>query len=132
MGKNNKYLYECLSDESAEVKKQIQRYYDESPLHQVLAEVSRPFQGKHPLGNLMTDAFKEVHAFDIAFQNCGGIRINEHPKGNFTMNDVFRLDPFGNNLIVFDMKPEEIRDLLKNSYQPYSKQIDLIPQHQMH
>ena len=116
-----------LKDESAEVKKQIQRYYDESPLHQVLAEVSRPFQGKHPLGNLMTDAFKEVHAFDIAFQNWGGIRINEHPKGNFTMNDVFRLDPFGNNLIVFDMKPEEIRDLLKNSYQPYSKQIDLIP-----
>ena len=116
-----------LKDESAEVKEQIQRYYDESPLHQVLAEASRPFQGKHPLGNLMTDALKDIHAFDIAFQNWGGIRISEHPKGDFTMNDVFRLDPFGNSLTVYDMTPEEIRGLLKNSYQPYSKQIDLVP-----
>lgn len=116
-----------LKNESAEVKEQIQRYYDESPLHQVLAQASQPFQGRHPLGNLMTDAFREIHAFDIAFQNWGGIRIIEHPKGDFTMNDVFRLDPFGNNLMVYHMTPEEIRDLLKNSYQPYSKQIDLIP-----
>ena len=116
-----------LKDESAEVKEQIKRYYDESPLHQVLAEATRPFQGKHPLGNLMTDALRDIHAFDIAFQNWGGIRINEHPQGDFTMNDVFRLDPFGNNLMVYDMTPKEIRDLLSNSYQPYSKQIDLIP-----
>ena len=116
-----------LKDESTDVKEQIQHYYDESPLHQVLAQASRPFQGKHPLGNLMTDAIRNIHAFDIAFQNWGGIRISEHPKGDFTMNDVFRLDPFGNNLMVYDMTPKEIRDLLSNSYQPYSKQIDLVP-----
>ena len=116
-----------LKEESSEVKEQIRRYYGESPLHQVLAQASRPFQGKHPLGKLMTDAFRNTHSLDIAFQNWGGIRINEHPKGDFTMNDVFRLDPFGNNLMIYDMTPEEIRDLLKNSYQPYSKQIDLIP-----
>ena len=116
-----------LREEHAGVKEQIRRYYDESPLHQVLTQASRPFEGKHPLGNLMTDALREIHGFDIALQNWGGIRINEHPKGDFTMNDVFRLDPFGNNLMVYDMTPEEIRDLLKNSYKPYSKQIDLVP-----
>ena len=116
-----------LKEESAEIKEQIQRYYDESPLHHVLAQTSHPFQGKHPLGNLMTDALRDIHAFDIALQNWGGIRINEHPKGNFTMSDVFRLDPFGNNIMVYDMTPKEIRQLLENSYQPYSKQIDLVP-----
>lgn len=116
-----------LKEESADVKEQIQRYYDESPLHQVLAETARPFEGRHPLGNLMTDAFREIHSFDIAFQNWGGIRIKEHPKGDITMNDVFRLDPFGNNLVVFEMTTDELRDLLRNSYRPYSKQVDLIP-----
>jgi len=116
-----------LKKESAEVKEKIQGYYNESPLHQVLAQASHPFQGKHPLGNLMTDALRDIHSLDIAFQNWGGIRINEHPKGDFTMNDVFRLDPFGNHLMIYNMTPEEIRDLLKSSYQPYSKQIDLIP-----
>lgn len=116
-----------LKKESADVKEKIQRYYDDSPLHQVLAQATRPFQGKHPIGNLMTDAIRDIHDFDIALQNWGGIRINEHPKGDFTMSDVFRIDPFGNNLMVFDMTPKEIRDLLRNSYRPYSKQIDLVP-----
>ena len=75
----------------------------------------------------MSDAFKDIHSFDIAFQNWGGIRIKELPKGSISMNDVFRLDPFGNNLVVYEMTPAEIRELLKNSYQPYSKQVDLVP-----
>ena len=116
-----------LKEESAEVKEQIQHYYKESSLHQVLAQTSRPFRGKHPLGHLMTDALRDIHSLDIAFQNRGGIRISELPKGDFTTNDVFRLDPFGNHPVVYDMTPEEIRILLKNSYQPYSKQPDLIP-----
>lgn len=116
-----------LKEESADVKRQIRRYYDESPLHQVLAKASKPFKGKHPLGHLMTDAFCGVHGFDIAFQNWGGIRIGELPKGDIAMEDVFRLDPFGNSLMVFEMTPKEIRNLLRNSYQPYSKQIDLVP-----
>lgn len=116
-----------LKKESEDVKKQIRRYYDESPLHQVLATASKTFQGKHPLGHLMTDAFCEVHGFDIAFQNWGGIRIKELPKGDIAMEDVFRLDPFGNHLVAFEMTPKEIRELLKNSYRAYSKQIDLVP-----
>lgn len=116
-----------LKEQRTDFKKQIQRYYEESPLHQVLTQSTHPFRGKHPLGNLMADAFREIHDFDIAFQNWGGIRIKEQPEGDFTMNDVFRLDPFDNNLVVYEMTTDEICDLLKNSYQPYSKQIDLVP-----
>ena len=116
-----------LKEEAPDVKQQIQKYYNDSPLTQILAEASQTFRGKTPLGHLMSDAFKDIHSFDIAFQNWGGIRIKELPKGSISMNDVFRLDPFGNNLVVYEMTPAEIRELLKNSYQPYSKQVDLVP-----
>ena len=43
------------------------------------------------------------------------------------MNDVFRLDPFGNSIMVYELTPSEIRGLLKKTYRPYNKQIDLVP-----
>lgn len=116
-----------FKEERADVQQQIQAYYQESPLTQVLAEATAPFQGRTPLGHLMTDAFRSILSLDIAFQNWGGIRIKELPKGNVTMNDVFRLDPFGNNMVIYELTPAEIRSLLMNSHRPYSQQVDLVP-----
>ena len=116
-----------LKEEDKDIQQQIQQYYEKSPLNQVLAQAIKPFQGKMTLGNLTADAFRSIHSLDITFHNWGGIRIKELPKGNITMNDVFRLDPFGNSIIVYELTPSEIRGLLKKSYRPYNKQIDLVP-----
>ena len=116
-----------LKEEDKDIQQQIQRYYEESPLNQVLAQATEPFQGKMPLGNLTADAFRNIHSLDITLHNWGGIRIKELPKGDITMNDVFRLDPFGNSIMVYELTPSEIRGLLKKTYRPYNKQIDLVP-----
>ena len=75
----------------------------------------------------MTDAIVNIHQVDFAFQNSGGVRIGMLPKGNITMADVFKLDPFGNTVVVYEMTPEEIRTLLKNSHRKYNKRVDLLP-----
>lgn len=118
---------EDLTEEDSVIKQSIQRYSDEMPLKKVLAKASAQFNGKHPLGALMTDAIVNIQQTDFAFQNSGGIRIGMLPKGDITLEDVYRLDPFGNSIIVYEMTPEEIRTLLKNSYRKGDKSVDLIP-----
>ena len=114
-------------EEDPEVKQMVQRYHDESPLSQVLAKATAQFDGKNPLGALMTDAIVNIHQVDFAFQNSGGVRIGMLPKGDITLADVFKLDPFGNTIVVYEMTPEEIRTLLKNSHRKYNKRVDLLP-----
>lgn len=116
-----------LKEEDPEVKQMIQRYYDESPLSQVLAKATAQFNGKNPLGSLMTDAIVNIHKVDFAFQNSGGVRIGMLPKGDITLADIYKLDPFGNTIVVYEMTPEEIRTLLKNSHRKYNKRVDLLP-----
>ena len=118
---------ENLEEEDLETKEIIQRYYDESPLNQVLAKATAQFNGKNPLGSLMTDAIVNIHQVDFAFQNSGGVRIGILQKGNITLADVSKLDPFGNTIMIYEMTPDEIRTLIKNSHQKYNQQVDLLP-----
>ncbi len=50
----------------------------------------------------------------IAVQNAGGVRKSLY-KGNITVGDVYELLPFGNTLVVFDMKGSELRATLENA-----------------
>ncbi len=68
-------------------------------------------QGKDALGSLMTDAMRQAHGLDIAFQNNGGIRLGRLPK-KITLKDVYTLDPFGNQVVEIAMTPAEIRALV--------------------
>jgi 5'-nucleotidase len=52
-----------------------------------------------PLGNLVTDAFRQATGADVVFINGGGIRAPLE-AGNITYGDVFRTLPFENWIIV--------------------------------
>ena len=60
----------------------------------------------------MADAQRAAAEADIAVQNNGGVRFESLPKGNITVNDIYRLDPFGNELIVYNLTGEEVKRLL--------------------
>ena len=53
---------------------------------------------------------------DIAFQNSGGLRIDELPKGEIKMGQIFKLDPFGNYLMVLNMNVNEIKSLIRSAF----------------
>lgn len=116
-----------LTEEDSLIRQRILKYEEAIPLQQVLAHATAQFDGRHPLGHLMADAITHISPTDFAFQNSGGIRIGMLPKGDITLEDVYRLDPFGNSVVVYEMTPSDIRTLLKNSYRKGDKSVDLIP-----
>jgi len=68
------------------------------------------------LGNLIADGmvWKTKNAgVQIALQNGGGIRASI-PKGPITVGKVYEVLPFGNTLVVMDLKGKEIKAALEN------------------
>ena len=105
-----------FEEEDKEIASLIQKYNNNESLQEKIGVAELPIQGKEELGALFTDAQIEMHNLDFSFQNNGGIRIPEIPKGEIKVSTIYELDPFGNELIKFEMKPEEIKSLLRHSY----------------
>jgi 5'-nucleotidase/UDP-sugar diphosphatase len=100
--------------EDAVVKGMIARFNQNPAFAKVIAEAPLEITGKDALGSLMTDAMRQAHGLDIAFQNEGGIRLNRLPA-KITIKDIYTLDPFGNQVVQFAMTAAEIRGLIESS-----------------
>ncbi len=98
------------------------KQYDNNPqLNTVIGKAAKNITGKDELGSMMTDAIKETLKTDIAFQNNGGIRIHEIPKGNILLKQVFELSPFGNTFVTYELRPYKIKKLVKYAYGIHNK-----------
>jgi len=102
----------------------IDIYNDNQELNTVIGTAVNPLAGEHELGSLMTDAITARLGVDFAFQNIGGIRISSLPAGDIRLKDVYRLDPFGNQVVIYKMTVPEIRSLIRNAYNR-TKELDL-------
>jgi 5'-nucleotidase/UDP-sugar diphosphatase len=109
--------------EDVVVKGMIARFNQNPVFARVIAEAPLEISGKDALGCLMTDAIRQVHGLDIAFQNEGGIRLNQLPK-KITLKDIYTIDPFGNQVVQFAMSAAEIRGLIASSFEK-GGEIDL-------
>jgi 2',3'-cyclic-nucleotide 2'-phosphodiesterase (5'-nucleotidase family) len=72
----------------------------------------RPFESN--LGDLVCDAMREAAGADVAIQNNGGIRTTI-PKGKITLEQVYMLLPFDNNLMTMDLTGAQIIGLLEQN-----------------
>lgn len=115
-----------LKKGDASVQATIDKYNDNQELNRVIGYAENDFTGENALGGLMTDAITAMMDVEMAFQNTGGIRIGSIPKGDIMIKDVYRLDPFGNEVIVYKMNISEIQSLISNAYNR-NKEVDLIP-----
>jgi 2',3'-cyclic-nucleotide 2'-phosphodiesterase (5'-nucleotidase family) len=102
-----------LTVEDAGIKNKVNAYKESSPMNRVIGQATANIAGKDALGCLMTDALTTQLGLDIAFTNSGGIRISNIPKGNITMSKIYELDPFGNDVVAYDMSLAEIQALLR-------------------
>ena len=104
------------STSDANVMQMVDQYNDNKELNQMIGTAVQNISGADELGSMMTDAMTTVEPIEIAFQNAGGIRTDEWQMGDITIKDVFKLDPFGNEIILFKLTPAEIRSLILPSY----------------
>jgi 5'-nucleotidase/UDP-sugar diphosphatase len=112
-----------IKNEIPELKEMIAKFNDNPVLNRVIAALPRPIKGKLELGNLVTDASRNIHHLDIMFHNPGGIRSNQLEK-TVKLKDIYSLHPFGNQVIQFRMTPAEIRSLITYDYRK-AKMLDL-------
>jgi 5'-nucleotidase/UDP-sugar diphosphatase len=110
-------------DEDPTIKAMVAKFRQNPAFARVLAKAPLEISGKDALGCLMTDAIRQAHGLDVAFQNNGGIRLNRLPLA-ISLHDVYTLEPFGNLIVQFAMTPAEIRSLIKGSFEK-RHEIDL-------
>jgi 2',3'-cyclic-nucleotide 2'-phosphodiesterase (5'-nucleotidase family) len=87
---------------------------------QVVAQTTAPFpQDKTTetaLGNLMADAVlaaaQQQERVQFAIMNAGGIRSNL-PEGPVTYDNIFKLMPFNNSLVIADLTGKELTQLIE-------------------
>jgi 2',3'-cyclic-nucleotide 2'-phosphodiesterase (5'-nucleotidase family) len=113
-----------LNKEDTAARKMIDRYNQNEELQRVVGIAEAPMNGFNELGSFMTDAQRYQLKVDFAFQNRGGIRIQQLPKGNITIKDIYQLDPFQNEVVLYSLTGNEIRSLICNAYNR-EKEIDL-------
>jgi 2',3'-cyclic-nucleotide 2'-phosphodiesterase (5'-nucleotidase family) len=109
-----------------DVQAVIDKYNSNEEMARVVGFAETAFDTQEELGCLMTDAITARMKIDFAFQNGGGIRISTLPQGDILLRDIFRLDPFGNQVVTYTMTLDEIKSLICNAYNR-EKEIDLVP-----
>lgn len=89
----------------------------EAGFDEVLAVLPSPLrranEGQSAVGNLFMDALARAANADIAFSNYGGLR-SDLEAGPLTYEDLFRFEPFGNQITVFQMTGAQIRALIED------------------
>lgn len=90
---------------------------------------NRNTHGESAMGDIIADAMlatakKQKPDTAIAFMNPGGIRADiPMNNGVVTFNDIFAVQPFGNDLVVMTLTGSEIERILREQYQPTGNNI---------
>ena len=102
--------------EKPEIKKLVNEFNDAPALNEPIAIAKSKFETSEELGCMMTDAIREVSGADFAFQNTGGVRVTHLKKGPITVKDVYSIDPFNNEVVVYQMTGAQVKKyILKRS-----------------
>lgn len=96
---------------------ELVRYFSENPAFmRVLAVAETPFENREELGCMVCEAYLAETDADLSYQNAGGVRIENHPAGDFTMGDVMKMDPFQNDLVEVQVTGKELAEMLISCY----------------
>ena len=104
------------SGENRDVAKMVADFNNAPVLKEALATAVTKFENREELGCMMTDAIREASGADFAFQNTGGLRIDYLKKGPITVKDVYTIDPFCNEIVVFQMTGQQLKRFIVNTY----------------
>ena len=102
--------------EKPEILQLVNEFNDAPALNEPIAVAKTKFETPEELGCLITDALCEVSGADFAFQNTGGVRITHLKKGPITLKDVYSIDPFNNEVVVYKMTGAQVKKFILNTY----------------
>lgn len=113
--------------EDPEVRQEIEEIYDSPAFTQKVGFSEDEFPTRRSVSFMMADVMRAYFKADFTFQNIGGVRCDNFPKGDITMADLYRISPFNNDLMTIQMTPADIRSLLIHSSTDLKDEVDLSP-----
>ncbi len=105
-----------VTKENKEIKQLVDSFNDAPALNEAIATAKTKFATPEEIGCMMTDAIRAVSGADFAFQNTGGVRVKSLKKGPITVKDVYSIDPFNNDVVMYEMTGEQVKRFILNSY----------------
>lgn len=102
----------AFESRNALVEQMVRHFSDNPAFRRVLAQAETPFTMREELGCMVCDAYMATCQADIGVENSGGVRIDSHPAGDFTVLDVFEMSPFDNHAVVVTLTGHELLHML--------------------
>ncbi|MBB6275909.1 bifunctional metallophosphatase/5'-nucleotidase [Porphyromonas circumdentaria] len=102
--------------ESSSIRAIVDEFNSNPFFKKVVGQAAEDFTSVDELGFFMADAHRSTLGVDITLQNRGGVRMSSLPKGGITNHNIYSLDPFGNEMVVIELTPEELSTLVINNW----------------
>ncbi|QRK08166.1 bifunctional metallophosphatase/5'-nucleotidase [Archangium violaceum] len=81
----------------------------------VTTNLGRNYETESALGDVLTDALREMEKADVSLLNSGGLRANLK-AGALTYGDLYEVLPFDNTVAIVTVSGEELRRLVAVAY----------------
>ena len=108
------------------IQAKVKAFSKNPELQKQIATITYKIETPEEIGQLMADAYREGLGADIAFQNIGGVRSKYILEGPMKLIDVMYLDPFNNEIMLFELNKKEILSFLNYSFSVRHKRNQLI------
>jgi len=109
---NDEFLYdEKIYTSIKEKRAKVEKGYDEVIGETELA-ITRSSRGDSPMSNMLCDAMIDATGADFSMSNYGGIRA-EIKAGSITPRNIFKVLPFGNSIVVMQMKGSLLKQIVE-------------------
>ncbi|HOY31447.1 MAG TPA: 5'-nucleotidase C-terminal domain-containing protein [Bacteroidales bacterium] len=95
----------------SDIRDMVSKYNNNPSLSETIAEATADFTSYEQVGYLMVDGIRAAAGADIALANPGGVRIDHLNKGYVSVKDIYTMDPFGNEMVLFKLSGHELRAL---------------------
>ena len=113
-------------NKNANIQAMVDSYNNNPGLTETIGTAEDDFSTYEEIGFLMTDAIRIAVGTDFAFINPGGVRISTLAKGAVRTKDVYEMDPFGNEVVLYNLTGYEIRNLLVSAF-PFDEELPIYP-----
>lgn len=110
-------VLEAIETVEAAQKPMLERVVGKAAVD-LIGERSLVRTGETNLGQLATDAMLDLTGAQIAITNGGGIRASIK-AGNITMNDMITVFPYGNTIMVKEIKGSDVKAALEHGVSEY-------------
>ena len=102
------------AEKDEELHSVIDSYNSNPAFQEVIGTNSVHMTRNRTVGCFCTDALRGYIDADMSIQNPGGIR-SDLDEGEITVLEIYRIDPFNNGLMEYEMTVGEIRSFLAGS-----------------